>query len=168
MRDEPMLTILLIIATVVVLVLVSIAIYYHWRLHQQRKQIVQKRQELVQERAAQKQRVLKSIEIICRALVSDQVTITEGCIRVSVLLRALDLSEQQLIVYSVFFDLESATAHIPILDDWRKLSRAQQNLFDNERESIEEKYRDFVVDAAQRFLAQGIPKLDNIPKASKI
>lgn len=155
-----MLTVLLIIATMVVLVLVSVAIYYHWRLYRQRGQIEKRQRELEQERAAQKQRVLKSIEIICRAMVSDQVTITEGCIRVSVLLRSLDLSEQQLSVYSVFFDLESATAHIPILDDWRKLSRKQQNVFDNERENIEEKYRDFVVDAAQRFLTQGIPAYD--------
>lgn len=155
-----MLTVLLIIAVMVVLVLVSVAIYYHWRLYRQRGQIEKRQRELEQERAAQKQRVLKSIEIICRAMVSDQVTITEGCIRVSVLLRSLNLSEQQLSVYSVFFDLESATAHIPILDDWRKLSRKQQNVFDNERENIEEKYRDFVVDAAQRFLTQGIPVYD--------
>ena len=155
-----MLTVLLVIAVVVVLVLVSVAIYYQWRLYRQRGQIEKRQRELEQERAAQKQRVLKSIEIICRAMVSDQVTITEGCIRVSVLLRSLDLSEQQLSVYSVFFDLESATAHIPILDDWRKLSRKQQNVFDNERENIEEKYRDFVVDAAQRFLTQGIPVYD--------
>ena len=156
-----MLAVLLIIAAVVVLVLLSVAIYYHWRLYRQRRQIDERRQEVEQERIAQKQRVLKSIEIICRAMVSDQVSITEGCIRVSVLLRALDLSQQQLSVYSVFFDLESATAHIPILNDWGKLSRKQQNLFDNERESIEEKYRDFVVDAAQRFLTQGIPRLNN-------
>lgn len=157
-----MLTVLMFVATAIVLLLLSIAIYYHWRLYRQHRQAEERRLGTEKERAGQKQRVLKSIEIICRAMVSDQVTITEGCIRVSVLLRALDLSEQQLSVYSVFFDLESATAHIPILDDWRKLSRKQQNLFDSERESIEEKYRDFVVDAAQRFLTQGIPQPDNV------
>lgn len=162
MHKELVVIVLLIIATLVVLVLLSVAIYYHWRLHRQRRKVDERQRKLEQERAAQKQRVLKSVEIICRAMVSNQVTITEGCIRVSVLLRALNLSEQQLGVYSVFFDLESATAHIPILDDWKKLSRKQQNLFDNERENIEEKYRDFVVDAAQRFLTQGIPPAGNV------
>ncbi len=149
-------------AALVVLVLSSVAIYYHWRLYQQRRQVEERRRKAEQERAGQRQRVLRSIEIICRAMISDQVTLTEGCIRVSVLFRALDFDEKQLNPFSVFFDMESATAHIPILDDWRKLSRKQQNMFDNERESIEAKYRDFVLDAAQRFLNQGVLPLDEV------
>jgi hypothetical protein len=157
MREDWVLSVLVTLAVSVVLVLLAIAIYYQWRLYRQRKQVEERKQRIERQRADQQEIAYRSIEILCRAIIDDQVSLTEGCIRVSVMLRSLALSEKQLDAYNVFFDLESATAHIPILENWRKLSRKQQYMFDNERVDIEEKYRDFVVDAARRFLTQGIP-----------
>jgi len=94
----------------------------------------------------------KSIDIIARCLLQDQVTLTEAAIRISTLARAIDseIVEQQF--YLPFDDLAKATAHIPILDNWRQLSKQQKKQFNIEREAIEQTHKLRVLAAAQQLL----------------
>ena len=66
----------------------------------------------------------------------------------------LDLPEYEREHYQVFFQLTEATAHIPILDEWQKLSTRDKLRYDQEREDIEKKYREFAVNAASKVLQQ--------------
>ena len=141
---------LIYLALLVIVVLAGIACFLHIKLYRQAQAKRRQHDQHVQVQ----NRAQKSIEILCRAVVADQVLLAEASIRIAVLLKALDLQENEMSRYSAFTNLANATAHIPILDDWRKLSRKQQQQFDSERENIEAKYHDFVMDAAQAYLAR--------------
>ncbi|TVZ38881.1 GRB2-binding adapter (GAPT) [Alteromonadaceae bacterium 2753L.S.0a.02] len=140
--------VLVIAAALVILILSGVAIYYHWKLHKQRRYQTEQRQFL--EKKQQQNR--SSILIIARAMLSEQVTYTEASIRISVLLEASGIHEQEIIQYAVFNQLAQATAHIPILDAWKALSKMEKKKFEKERLRLEGKYRDFLIPAAEQLV----------------
>ena len=140
------------LAILIVVVLVVIAGYLHIKLHIQSKRQEKHRQHTQIERAQMQDRTKKSVEVLCRTLLAEQVLVTEASIRISVLLSALDLHENEVQRYSAFTHLAKAVAHIPIMEDWRKLSRTQKQAYEKERDDLENQYRDFIFDAAQAYL----------------
>ena len=64
----------------------------------------------------------------------------------------LELSDSEKTDYQVFVQLAEATAHIPILDEWRKLNSLEKHRFDIERDELEKNYRDFVENAARKLV----------------
>jgi len=138
-------------AIFIVAVLAATAGYLQFKVYFQLKNRNKHRKQVQIERAEMQERTKKSIELLCRALLAEQVLITEAAIRISVLLSVLDINENEVQRYSAFMHLANAVAHIPILEDWRKLSRKQQQTYENERDEIEVQYRDFIIDAAQAY-----------------
>jgi len=96
----------------------------------------------------------KSIQILAQGLNSDQLTKTEGAIRISALLEFLQVDESIKEEFSAFYQLAEATAHIPILDKWKALPTKEKMRYDNERVDLESKFGDFVSDAAQRIIGR--------------
>ncbi|WP_438951802.1 DUF2489 domain-containing protein [Porticoccus sp.] len=107
---------------------------------------------LAEEQEERKNHYHNSIRVIASAIEADQVTLTEGAIRISMMATQLDLPEHERQHFQVFFQLTEATAHIPILDEWQKLSTREKLRYDREREEIETKYREFAVSAARILL----------------
>ena len=146
-----MLTFLSIAGAIIVLALAMIA----WRLQSR----VYKMEHAKKQQAAaldtlkdeHQQYLNNSVQVLAQGLVDDQLSLTEGAIRISVLLGNLTMTEQEKEDYSAFFQLAEATAHIPILNAWKALPKKEKRRFENERLEIEEKYRAFVVDAATRI-----------------
>ncbi|MEZ5528966.1 MAG: DUF2489 domain-containing protein [Porticoccaceae bacterium] len=128
------------------------AIYLQMLLQRQKKARQAQEKQLAEIREERHQHYRKSIQVIAAAIEADQVTLTEGAIRISMLVTQLELDEQESANYQVFFQLAEATAHIPILEEWKKLNTRDKLRFDSERTEIEEKYREFVVDAARKLL----------------
>lgn len=126
-----------------------------WRLQKQvRQQELQRRQQLEEaEKEFQKRHdyINNSIQILAQGIIDDQVTLTEGAIRISVLMDNLKSSEQHREEFNAIFQLASLTSHIPILDAWKKLSKQEQFRYEKERLDTESKYQDFVIDAARRI-----------------
>ncbi|NIB41142.1 DUF2489 domain-containing protein [Pseudomaricurvus alkylphenolicus] len=145
---------LLIGAFVVVVILAGVAIYYQLRLREMRRHQEEQRQALAAEGKAQRKRVIKSIYIIAQGVLDDQLTMTEGAIRIKVLLDGLDVDDQLRESYQAFYHLAAATDHIPILEAWKKLSTKQKLVFDKQRTQLESDHREFVVDACKRILQQ--------------
>jgi len=100
----------------------------------------------------------KSIIILAKGLVADELSITEACLRISWLLTQINPEARESEAYSVFYQVADATAHIPILDAWKALSREQRKAFDRERLETEKAFGDFVLDAAKKLLDEGVPK----------
>lgn len=152
-----MIEIVLLILGVLVIVTLSVIA---WRL--QKKVRAMECQKQYQQQNLEKfkhehQEYLKnSIRILAQGLVDDQVTMTEGAIRISVLMSNLEKSELYREEYSAFFQLADATAHIPILDAWKQLPKKTQFRFDKERLQTEDNFRDFILDASRRVLAKDI------------
>jgi hypothetical protein len=82
------------------------------------------------------------------------VGITEASIRIRVLLDALQVDKSVRDEFIAFYTLADKTSHIPILHDWKKLSRKQQFEFEQEMARVEAEYRDFTLDAARRILGR--------------
>lgn len=140
------------VGLVVIVVLSVIA----FRLQAQVKQAEEKK--LAQQQAYDKQvqdkrdSMNRSIQILAQGLVEGQLSKTEAAIRIGALLEFLDVSDAVKEEYSAFFQLAEATAHIPILEKWKALSAKEKLRYDKERDSLEEKFGDFVVDSAKRVI----------------
>ncbi|GAA6152109.1 DUF2489 domain-containing protein [Pseudoteredinibacter isoporae] len=146
------LAILLFVAVLVVLALAAYALYLHWQLRKQEQRRKVQLKALQVEADKQRDRINKSIQVIAAAMGSDQMTLTEGAMRLSVLLQSLGLSEEALTPYSSLFKLAEATAHIPILDEWKKLPLKQRLAFDQQREALEADYQELVMDSARQLI----------------
>jgi hypothetical protein len=143
--------VLLIIAVVIIIVLAIIAGVLQYRVYQQNRQQSAAQAAQAQEGRDQRARVNRSIQIIAQSVENDDLTLTEASIRISVLLDSLGVGDDVREEFSAFYQLAEATDHIPILDAWKKLDRKQQRDFDRQREQAEERFQDFVKDAAQRI-----------------
>ena len=102
--------------------------------------------------------ISKSIYLIADAMLDDKMTHTEACLRICALSNHLPAREIFRREYGVLFTVAEATAHFPILDEWKSLDKDQQKAFTRERQSIEKKYADAVVEAATRVKAEFVPR----------
>ena len=94
----------------------------------------------------------ESIRVIASAIVQNQVSLTEGAIRINKLSSLLEGALSADKAYEVFSRLTDATAHIPILENWAKLTREEQAFFEVERKKIEEGFHHLIKSSAQRIL----------------
>jgi hypothetical protein len=143
--------ILLVIGLIIVSILAAIAGVLLYKVHKQnqaqRLLLAEKEQAIREQRA----HINRSIQILAQASQSEDLTLTEASIRISVLLDSLGVGDDVREEFSAFYQLRSLTEHIPILDGWKKLSRKEQMQFDLQRMKHEASYRDFVLDAAGRI-----------------
>lgn len=151
--ENPELTTLVSLAAVVILLTL---LTYAWRLHRRIK-ILEKRQRRDQEAVAalrqqQVQDAVQGIRILAGAMLREELTLTEGSMRIAYLLTQVDASAQHKCEFSVFFQLARATAHIPVLEAWQKLSKQQQHAYTKERAGIEGAFAEFVLEAARGLL----------------
>ncbi|MCP8898393.1 DUF2489 domain-containing protein [Gilvimarinus xylanilyticus] len=141
----------LVLGALIIAVLGGVAVYYVLQLRALRQRQAQQLQALEAEQVAQRKRINKSIEILSTALESDELSLTEASIRLSVLLDSLEVEESVREEFSAFYQLREATSHIPILKAWKELTPRQQLQFDKERLQHEATYGEFVRDAAKRI-----------------
>ncbi len=142
---------LLLLAGIIIATLSGVAIHLHWKLHQQRRLRAAQDTKMAEVAREQRDRINGSIQIIAQATLADDVSLTEASIRISMLLDSLDVADTTREEFSAFYQLREVTAHIPILDAWKQLSRVEQARFDLQRMQHEATYGDFVRDAAKRI-----------------
>ena len=143
--------ILLAIGLLIILVLAVIAIRLRSKIHEQEEKQRQQQKDMEAAKEEQQNYLNNSVQVLARGLIDKQVSLTEGSIRISVLLGNLDSSEEVAEEFSAFFQLAEATSHIPILDAWKQLPKKEKMRFDKERLDLEFKYEEFILDAAQRI-----------------
>ena len=94
----------------------------------------------------------ESIRVIASAIVQNQVSLTEGAIRINKLSSLLEGALSADKAYEVFSRLTDATAHIPILENWTKLTKEEQAFFEIERKKIEKDFQHSIKTSAQRII----------------
>ncbi|MBV1930714.1 MAG: DUF2489 domain-containing protein [Porticoccaceae bacterium] len=131
---------------------------YAWQLHRRVKTLEEKQQSEARETETRRQQQIddatQGIGILAGAMVREELTLTEGCMRIAYLLTQVDESAQGKDEYSVFFQLASATSHIPVLDSWKELSSQQKKAYTEERKNIETAFGEFVIEATQGLLRE--------------
>ena len=149
------LSILMILGSVIIVVLATIAGRLVYKVIVQKRQQVARLQKLEEanQKAQLEQRAWmnKSIQILAQAVHKDELTLTEASIRIAGLLDALDAQVDVKAEFSAFYQLREKTSHIPYLEAWQNLSSAEQRKFDMERLQQEATFNDFVMDAAKRI-----------------
>lgn len=135
----------------IVLLLVGTAIFYLRKVN--KMQVIKEQQikELDGLKSDHNNYLNTSVQVLAQGLVDDQLSLTEGAIRISVLLDNLKINEAARNDYSAIFQLAEATSHIPILGAWNRLSKKEKKEFEKIRSGLEDQYKDFVVDAARRL-----------------
>ncbi|QIM67817.1 coproporphyrinogen III oxidase [Mannheimia granulomatis] len=119
------------------LILISLAGY---AIHLMLKLRIQKRREkalLEEAKQAQKERylrILESIDVIAKAMMSEQCDLSEGVLRLKPL---LDVLGRKLSQYTAMWALYQVVENMPILDERKKLKRNERMKLDLEREAKE-------------------------------
>ena len=145
----------ILLAALFILGLLIIAGYYHFLLYKHKKQQAASAESFKQEIKKRRERGVQSIVLLSRAVLADQVSLTEASIRINAL--SILLMDKALIEeLSVFRQLAEATSHIPILDEWKKLPTKEKLAYDREREQIEANFKDFVVDTADKIVNRNL------------
>ncbi|RGE48411.1 coproporphyrinogen III oxidase [Mannheimia granulomatis] len=119
------------------LILISLAGY---AIHLILKLRIQKGREkalLEEAKQAQKERylrILESIDVIAKAMMSEQCDLSEGVLRLKPL---LDVLGRKLSQYTAMWALYQVVENMPILDERKKLKRNERMKLDLEREAKE-------------------------------
>ncbi|GAB3107110.1 DUF2489 domain-containing protein [Aestuariicella hydrocarbonica] len=152
--QSPYLALALIAAASIVFALAAVAVYYRLKLRTMQQHQQAQLEQLKKQGQQQRGRINKSIQIIAQGLLDDQLSLTEGSIRIKVLLDGLAVEEGVQEEFAAFYHLAAATDHIPILEAWKALNTRKKLEFDQQRQQLESDHREFVIDAAQRILGK--------------
>jgi len=142
---------LMIFAVVVIVVLLGIAAYYLLQVRELNARRQVQRKEVEQFAIEKREHANVSIQVIAGSLSEDQMTLTEGAIRISKLLDTFGLEPELLEEFTAFYQLAKATEHIPIMEQWKQLKTKQKLVFDKQRTELEVVHKEFVLDAAKRI-----------------
>lgn len=151
----------ILLAVIIIVALAAYAGWLHYKLwkHSNRRQTepTTKEKEALNSLNKTSVDVSKSIYLIADAMLNDKMTHTEACLRICALSNHLPSRDTFSREYGVLFAVAEATAHFPILDQWKSLDKNQQKAFTRERQQIEKKYADGVIDAIKRVRVEFRP-----------
>ncbi len=100
----------------------------------------------------QRQYLIDSIRVIARAMSEDEkMTLTEGSIRLKVLLDNLMPELHQNPDFEIISTHYEATRHIPYLKEWKSLERSQQRRYRQEMDVLEQQHRKALLRAAAKL-----------------
>lgn len=103
--------------------------------------------------------LLESSKAIANAILTDdKITLTEGCIRLKVMIDNLNPQLHQHPEYGVFEEVYNRTSHIPILAGWRELERKEQRQYEKEMRMVERECEQRINSAAKALLRDPILK----------
>lgn len=128
----------------VVLVLAGVAAWLWYKVWRNTQQEQQMQGQLQQQQAQTEQNridyIHESLNVIACAVLDKQCPVTEGCIRMAVLLDNLPLDCDTKHRFSVVFEVYNATRHIPTHSSWKALGRKQQRKFEQEMLALEREH----------------------------
>ncbi len=108
---------------------------------------------IAQQRHQAEETARSNITAMLRVVKQDQVSLTEAAIRIMSFRQALPIEQQDQTFFKPFEALALATAHIPILDNWKALAPLQQTSFNDERTVLEQGHQADIQAAAEAYLS---------------
>ncbi|WLQ13721.1 DUF2489 domain-containing protein [Hahella aquimaris] len=101
---------------------------------------------------ANRAHAIESITVLARCILSDQVELSEGSIRIKVLLDAVDPSLHEQEPYAIFSKIYRETEHMPTHGARKQVDKRFLFKLDKQRWDLEEKYREQIIDASKAIL----------------
>ncbi|MBY4677555.1 DUF2489 domain-containing protein [Marinobacterium arenosum] len=116
--------------------------------HRQRQQALE--QQAAEKAQQQRDYLIESIRVLSQAMETDEkLTLTEGCIRIKVLLESLAPHLLRQEPYDIFVLIFEQTQHIPIKEQWQKLDKTQQRRYIREMRKLENQHQEQILSAAR-------------------
>ncbi|MGY8871769.1 MAG: DUF2489 domain-containing protein [Pseudomonadales bacterium] len=133
----------------IVIVFLLVFIYKKYLLIKKNRLVQQEQAERINKVRQEKYTyVLDSLKVLSQALMSGQVGVVEGSIRIKVLIDHLDPEFHSKNAYKVFSDVFNETEHIPILKAWKSLDKRTKRKYEAFMADIEKKRAEEVIEAA--------------------
>lgn len=99
----------------------------------------------------------ESIRLVAGAILhDDKMTLTEGCIRLKVLLENYRPQLLQQEAYAVITEVHDKTRHIPIKEEWKALPKRLRRSYEQEMQALEQQHAE-AIRAVARELSSGAP-----------
>jgi hypothetical protein len=112
------------------------------------------RQEAYHSRQQHKLSAIQSIKIIAQCMLDDQVDLTEGCIRIKVMLDHVAPEFHQDPYFKIFSEMYAATQHMPTHQARKTTDKKQILKLDMERLDIEDANREAILAASRQLLSR--------------
>ena len=139
---------------IVIAALTVVAAYYLWRVRELSTKQKKQHEDYLAALNKQRQLANESLQLLAKAYLAEQVELPEAALRISRLLDQIDLDPKRRETFRVFDEVTQRIAHIPILQEWRKLSKESREQHRKTLARMEGEYRDFAKDAAQKLLEE--------------
>jgi hypothetical protein len=139
--------VLILLAIVIIGTLATYAVRLKLQVRRQEK----KRQQLIDEQNA---RLMMSIDAIARAMRQEQCPLSEGCLRLAVLLDHLVLQPNPAFAehYPNIHEMVAKIQHMPTHEARKQRPKAEIRQMDQEREALEEQMADEILADVERLL----------------
>lgn len=147
-------TILMLAAVLIVVVLAAIAARLWWRVRQLERARAQRAEALAVQQAALREERERGLEVIARALLDEQVGLSEACLRLAYLMDALEWPPARRLPYDDVTKVAAALAHIPTHAAWQALPQAERLRYEVEMVQVEERHGAGVRRAARQLVAE--------------
>ncbi len=139
----------------VIIVILALYAAHLWRQANTRQQQNQLESEKISTNETQAAEVaLKNINMVLKAVAQEQISLTEAAIRIMAYRLTLPEEQQQLAIFIPFNELALATAHIPILDDWKALEKSHRDKLDLEKTELENSFKQEILEATRQYLSK--------------
>jgi len=140
---------IVLLMTVVVTIL-SVVAWRMWRkVFEQKNKAKQHGESALKDEHDRTDYIVESINIIASSLLSDQVRIAEGSIRMAVLMDNLPLTCDAKHQFKAIFEVHEKTSHIPTHEKWKALSKSERKQFEKELKALESRYKESIFAAAE-------------------
>ena len=114
--------------------------------------IKEKQLQQEKQKAEKRDYLLESIKVITTAMLEEQVELSEGCIRIKVLIDHLDASLHEQESFKIFEKMYRETEHMPTHEARKQTDKNFIHKLDQQRYALEKKYRDEIHQAAKLLL----------------
>lgn len=143
---------ILVVLSLLIVVLATLA-YRLWRgMENVKKAELEKKQELALKDREREEFVEESLRIIGKAVLEKQCEISEGCIRIRMLLNRTSKIDVTNPNFNTFYELYEEIKHFKTHQERKELSKQARFIEDKERFEIEDRYRDSMFEATRELL----------------
>lgn len=99
-------------------------------------------------------KAIDSVKLIAQFMMDEQVELSEGCIRIKILLDHINPDLHEHPDFHIFSTIYTATEHMPTHEARKKADKKLIRKLDKERLQLEADYRDKILLAAQKLVSE--------------
>jgi len=126
--------------------------WYIWATSRELKVHRADQDQLLSDKKKQDKYLIDSLKVLATTILDDQVELSEGCIRIKVLLDHLDSNLHEHKSFKIFEEMYLATEHMPTHDARKNTDKHFTDKLDQQRFALEQKHREAIKSAAKALM----------------